>query len=111
VKIVFPRTAQTVVIASILTLFSCGASMARDNEGGGSCGKPTDGAGCYNCTSNSCSTQFPGKDMGDPGYRKCIETGMNACDASYPKRVNPINRKDFLNNLIKSGNGQMQTKP
>ena len=105
-KIRFSQTAKTAAIASILTLFSCSAAMARDNEPILGCmTTTTSGSACYNCLSKSC----PGTDMGDPKYKQCIESGMDACDKTFPKIVNPMIRSRFLNNLI-NGTVQMQTK-
>ena len=90
-KVTFPVLVQTVIAASILTLFSHGA-MARDNQPTiNGCLSEGDGSACYNCLSRQCKGDTS-NDMGDPSYAACINKGMNSCDGKFPKfiRVNPL---------------------
>ncbi len=56
-----------------------GNALALQNNGG--LGASDD---CYNRVSQACAVMYPGKDMGDAGYARCINDGMDNCDVNEP---------------------------
>lgn len=39
---------------------------------------------CYNRATQTCNREHPGKDLGDAGYRQCINDTLDWCDANEP---------------------------
>jgi hypothetical protein len=69
--------------------FQVAALRMRDSDA------PDPGSGdCYNRVTETCNRKHPGKDMGDPEYRSCINDGLDWCDIHEPliggARVFPI---------------------
>lgn len=89
------RSALSLIIASAMMAGVAHAAPVKTTV--------TDGASCYNRTTEDCNEKYPNpnKDQATRGqYDACINAGLDACDAKYPALRAPIRGLVGINGTV-----------